>query len=237
MRSPEIPSRRTAWIGMPPATLASIARLILALIARSQISAPHSAISSLFAVTMDLPCAVAPSMISLATVVPPTSSATISTLGSVTTSRQSEVRTTSPRPSGKHLARDGSAADRRHAQPESQLQCDLIGIGGQNGKSARADIAEPDYANMDILHGLFRYDSEMRDSSSGPVSVASCFCSCPPLFCALKTGQRPQEPAEPAASSIRMQPNLQNADDKPDVRLPNGKRQTDEILKAITRKT
>jgi hypothetical protein len=28
-----------------------------------------------------------------------------------------------------------------------------------------------------------------------------------------------------------MPANLQNADDKPDVRLPNGKRQTDEILK------
>ena len=41
-RSPEMPSRSTAWMGMPPATLASMARLIPARMARSQISGPPS---------------------------------------------------------------------------------------------------------------------------------------------------------------------------------------------------
>ena len=54
MRSPEMPSRSTAWIGMPPQTLASMARLMPARMARSQISGPLAAISSLLAVTSDL---------------------------------------------------------------------------------------------------------------------------------------------------------------------------------------
>ena len=103
-RSPEMPSRSTAWIGMPPATLASMATLMPARIARSQISGPHAAISSLLAVTTDLRLAMAASTISAATVVPPTSSATISTSGCATTSRQSAVRKTGPSDSGIDLA-------------------------------------------------------------------------------------------------------------------------------------
>src|ERR1700680_4129608 len=76
---------------MPPATLASMARLMPAAMARSQMSAPHSAISSLFAVTTDFLCAMAASIISRATVAPPTNSATMSTSGCATTSRQSVV--------------------------------------------------------------------------------------------------------------------------------------------------
>src|SRR5579883_713577 len=86
-----MPSRSTVWIGMPPATLASIARFSRAPIARSHRSAPCSAINSLFAVTTDFPPAMAASMISRATPQPPTSSATISTSGESTTSRQSVV--------------------------------------------------------------------------------------------------------------------------------------------------
>ena len=78
MRSPEMPSRRTAWIGMPPATLASIARLMPEAMARSHNSAPHWAINSLLAVTTDLLLAAAASNISRATVVPPISSTTMS---------------------------------------------------------------------------------------------------------------------------------------------------------------
>ena len=99
-RSPEMPSRNTAWIGMPPATLASIARLMPARMARSQISGPHSAINSLLAVTTDFLCAIAASMISAAVVVPPISSATISTSGRSTTWRQSAVLKTGPNASG-----------------------------------------------------------------------------------------------------------------------------------------
>ena len=102
-RSPEMPSRSTACIGIPPATLASIARLMFALIARSQISAPQSAMSSLFAVTIDFPLATAASMISLATVVPPISSATMSTFGLATTCRQSVVRVTPSNCAGSSL--------------------------------------------------------------------------------------------------------------------------------------
>src|ERR1039458_1680525 len=91
-------------MGMPPATLASMATLMPARIARSQISGPHAAISSLLAVTIDLRLAMAASTISAATVVPPTNSATISTSGCATTSRQSAVLNTGPRDSGIDLA-------------------------------------------------------------------------------------------------------------------------------------
>src|SRR5579859_1916769 len=88
---------------MPPATLASMARLIPARMARSQISEPQAAISSLLAVTMDFLLAMAPSIISAATPVPPTSSATISTSGRETTWRQSVVGYTRPSDSGSFL--------------------------------------------------------------------------------------------------------------------------------------
>ena len=68
--------------------------------ARSQISAPHSAINSLLAVTTDFLYAIAASIISRATVVPPTNSATISTSGCATTSRQLEVRRMESFPAG-----------------------------------------------------------------------------------------------------------------------------------------
>ena len=91
-------------MGIPPATLASIARLMPAWMARSQISEPQLAISSLLAVTTDFLLAIAPSMISAATEVPPTSSATMSTSGCETTSRQSVVRYTGPSDSGSFFA-------------------------------------------------------------------------------------------------------------------------------------
>src|ERR1022692_34108 len=91
-------------MGMPPATLASMATLMPARIARSQISGPHAAMSSLFAVTIDLRLAMAASTISAATVVPPTNSATMSTSGCATTSRQSAVLSTGPSDSGIDLA-------------------------------------------------------------------------------------------------------------------------------------
>src|ERR1017187_9508298 len=90
-------------MGMPPATLASMATLMPARMARSQISGPHAAMSSLLAVTTDLRLAMAASTISAATLVPPTSSATMSTSGCATTSRQSGVRKTGPSDSGIRL--------------------------------------------------------------------------------------------------------------------------------------
>ena len=94
-RSPAIPSRRAVNIGIPPATEASIANRTSADSAFCQRAAPDSAISSLLAVTTDLPAEIAASTISLATVVPPTSSATIATSGRATNSRQSLVRNAS----------------------------------------------------------------------------------------------------------------------------------------------
>ena len=95
-----MPSRNTAWMGMPPATLASMATLTPAWMARSQRSGPHSAINSLFAVITDLWLSIAVSRICRAMVVPPTSSTTMSTSGLVATWRQSSVRVTSPSASG-----------------------------------------------------------------------------------------------------------------------------------------
>ena len=147
-----MPSRSTAWIGIPPATLASIARLILALIARSQISAPHCAISSLFAVTTDFPLAMAPSMISCAVVVPPTSSATISTFGWLTISRQSVVRKTSPEGVRQRLLRDGTAANGGDGEPETQLERDLFRVCRKDGEGAGADISQADQAYLNVFH-------------------------------------------------------------------------------------
>src|ERR1700704_4808951 len=68
--------------------------------ARYHISGPHSAINSLLAVTSDFLLSMAASMIAAAVLVPPTSSATISTSGRATTSRQSVVLNTGPSDSG-----------------------------------------------------------------------------------------------------------------------------------------
>src|ERR1039457_4097288 len=87
-------------MGIPPATLASMATLVPALMAHSQISAPRSAINSLFAVTTDFLAAMAAWMTSTATVVPPTSSTTISTPGCSINRRQSLVLKTGPSDSG-----------------------------------------------------------------------------------------------------------------------------------------
>ena len=86
------------------AVLGQVASAIARLsIARSQISAPCSAISSLLAVTTDLPCWMDFSMISAAVEVPPISSATTWTSGSSTTSCQRDVRLAS----GKRLSSSG----------------------------------------------------------------------------------------------------------------------------------
>src|SRR3982751_4767543 len=90
-------------MGIPPQTLASIARLIRAAIARSHISAPQAAISSLLAVTTDFLFWIAVLMISAAVVVPPTSSATMSTFGCETSSRQSVVLKTPDRDLGRSI--------------------------------------------------------------------------------------------------------------------------------------
>ena len=104
--------------------------------ARSQISGPHTAISSLLAVTTDLPFAIAPRIISAATVVPPTSSATMSTPGWETTSRQSVVFNSGSKASRNFLGRYRWAAHRGDLQRKAQLERDLIGVLRQNSESS-----------------------------------------------------------------------------------------------------
>jgi len=104
MRSPEMPSRSTAWMGMPPAN----ARLhgdadAAANGAFPQVGALKVPSIPCFAVTTHLPLARAARMISAATLVPPTSSVMTCTSGSAITWRQSVVFTTGPRPSGMFL--------------------------------------------------------------------------------------------------------------------------------------
>src|ERR1039457_759417 len=87
-------------MGIPPPTLASMATLVPAWMARSQISGPLNAINSLFAVTTDFFAAMAALITSRATVVPPTSSTTISSPGCAINRRQSLVLKTGPSDSG-----------------------------------------------------------------------------------------------------------------------------------------
>ena len=129
-----------------------MATLVFALMARSQISAPASAISSLLAVTTDLPCSMAPSTTSRATAVPPTSSATISTSGRPTSSRQSVVRIDAAKTFGQLLVLNGAAAHRGHIQLEAEFCRDLFRVPGQHTEGPHADVAKADNADVHLLH-------------------------------------------------------------------------------------
>src|SRR5260370_536461 len=144
-----MPSRSTAWKGMPPATLASMARLMPARMARSQISGPHRAIHSLLAVTTDFLCAIAASMISAAVV------CSAHQLGDDIDIRALDnlapVGRSEDRAQGlwNRLRSDAAAADGRELEPESQFEGDLIGCFGKNGQCARAHIAQTDIPHTD----------------------------------------------------------------------------------------
>ncbi len=139
-------------MGMPPATLASMARLILALMARSQISAPHSAISFFirgydrFSVG-DSPfdnlfCDRRPAD-KLGNNIHVWIADDLTPVGCPGVFAQS---------CGEFPVGHRSAANRRDAQPEAQLQGDLIGILGEDGERPRAYISEPDYTYVYIVH-------------------------------------------------------------------------------------
>src|SRR5688572_10845465 len=85
MRFADSPSRSALMMGTPPATAASNATITPFFCAAAKISLPCVARSALFAVTTCLPCRIASSTRSLATVVPPISSTTISTSSPRTT--------------------------------------------------------------------------------------------------------------------------------------------------------
>ena len=138
-------------MGIPPATLASIARLMPAAIALSHNSAPCLAINSLLAVTIDFLLSMAASMMLRATSVPPTSSATISTSGCDTTSRQSRVRTTSLSDSS-GLISGFAAANNLYLESKSELQRNLIRVLGKDIERAESDIAKPHNAGIHFVH-------------------------------------------------------------------------------------
>src|SRR5687768_1062148 len=85
MRFADSPSRSALMMGTPPATAASNATITPFFCAAAKISLPCVARSALFAVTTCLPCRIASSTRSLATVYPPISSTTISTSSPRTT--------------------------------------------------------------------------------------------------------------------------------------------------------
>ena len=85
------PSRKDLMMGMPPATAASNITITFFAAAAAKISLPCSANSFLLAVTTCLPLAMACITMSLAMVVPPMSSTTISMSGWLTISAASVV--------------------------------------------------------------------------------------------------------------------------------------------------
>src|SRR5690606_13010268 len=91
------PSRMALMMGMPPATAASKATITPCAEAAAKISLPCLASNALFAVTTCLPCAMASSTSSRASVSPPISSTTISTSGS-RTSACASLSTATPSP-------------------------------------------------------------------------------------------------------------------------------------------
>ena len=123
-----------------------------AAIARSQISAPHSAINSLLAVTTDFLCAMAPSMISRATV------GAAHQLGDDVHFRMrhhlAPVRGAKNRVRRRRqfLRANRPAAQRLHAQLKPQLERDLLGVLGENRERARAHVPQPDDPDVDLLH-------------------------------------------------------------------------------------
>ena len=139
---------------MPPQTLASMARLMPAWMARSQISGPQAAISSLLAVTTDLRLAMAALTISAATrgaahqfgddlhVRVRHHLAPVGSLEDVAEGRGNLF--------GVHRA----AAHGDHLQAVPELESDLVRVLGQDGKRAGPDVAQADDANIDFLHIL-----------------------------------------------------------------------------------
>ena len=200
------------------------------LMARSQISAPQSAISSLLAVTMDLPLAMAPSMISLRDGRAADEFGDDIDFGMrdnlAPVSRAQGIAGAFVRASGS----DGAAADRSDAQTESQFQRDLVGIGGQDSERTRAHITETDHTNVNVSHILGFVVKRYHNLVGG---TGSYFCvrrgwlRLLPLAVAARL-----MPAQtPGVSNPHAQDQMPVPGVPDDAHLPNGKLQRDEILK------
>ncbi len=85
---------------------------------------------------------------------------------------------------------------------------------------ARAHVSEPDNTNVYIFHSYVGYDTEVRDLASHFRARRALLALAPAAVIARLL---------PAQNSQQLPPN----DSQPEeVRLPNGKKQQDEILKA-----
>ena len=139
-------------MGIPPATLASMARLMPAAMARSQSSAPARAISSLLAVTTDFFWAMAASMISRATPVPPIKFGDDVDVGMI--HHFAPIRgAVRGRKGGRDVPLDHAAAAHRHdAEREAELLRDQLGVFREDVQGPEADVAETDDADVDWFH-------------------------------------------------------------------------------------
>jgi hypothetical protein len=128
---------------------------------------------------------------------------------------------------GQRFIRHGTAADGDNAQTETQFQSDLSVVGSQYGKGAGADIAQPDNAYVNVFHGLLGYDTDMRDLTVRSRFRRQLVLLVPGILAAQVLGAQAKGPPQ-------VPPLLDpNSEEKPgDIRLPNGKKQQDEILKA-----
>ena len=76
----------------------------------------------------------------------------MSTSGCVATCRQSSVLSTGPSASGSSRVSASRLDTHLHAQTETELERDLLGILSQNRHRSGADVAETDNANVHIIH-------------------------------------------------------------------------------------
>jgi len=122
---------------------------------------------------------------------------------------------------GEGSCRDRAAANGGNAQPESQLQGDLLGIGRENGERSRTDVTETDHANVNVSH-VKGYDSEVGGFPASS-NLRRRWLKLLPLAAGVRLlpaqTVRPQDPV-PLPSTGE------------DTHLPNGKLQRDEILKS-----
>ena len=135
MRFAAKPSRSALIVGMQPATAASKATITFCCRAAAKISFPCSASSALFAVTTCLPRTIAARIASLATVVPPITSTTMSISGLVTTARTSSTTGISG-PDDRPGAFDVSRRDHRDLDAPPGAAGDLLAVAFQHVEGA-----------------------------------------------------------------------------------------------------
>ena len=151
MRLADRPSRSALMIGTPPATAASNATITPFFCAAAKIWLPCVASSALFAVTTCLPWRIASSTRSLAMVVPPISSTTISISGERTSAAPSEITLALPL-TILLRARNLLVGDHRNPDRAPGAALDLVGVAAEHLPGAAADRADAEQADVNGLH-------------------------------------------------------------------------------------